>query len=209
MPPRMHGLMPAAIFAAQGVGPAPASVPPLCQGADGMPESFARYVFARGKIVGMAEAGARRVDIAKQVLNTDGQPGHLRAVDAILAHARADPACAGTNSSAGGRRRELSPSEETQLQRFLEAEVGVSRVTIPFCRKRLPFLRRLSEESVRLALRRLGLAWRLRRCRTAVLKKHLSSRVAYCRWVLRQPQSELNRWAYIDGTTFYLAGTEA
>ena len=31
----------------RGVGPAPASVPPLCQGADGMPESFARYsVFA-------------------------------------------------------------------------------------------------------------------------------------------------------------------
>ena len=78
MPPRMHGPMPAAIFAAQGVGPAPASVPPLCQGADGMPESFARYsVFARGRIVGMAEAGARRVDIAKQVLNTDGQPGEL------------------------------------------------------------------------------------------------------------------------------------
>ena len=88
----------------------------------------------------MAEAGARRVDIAKQVMNTDGQPGNLRAVDAILAHARADPAYAGTNSSAGGRRRELSPSEETQLQRFLEAEVGVSRVTIPVCRKRLPFL---------------------------------------------------------------------
>ena len=62
---------------------------------------------------------------------------------------------------------------------------------------------------MRLALRRLGLAWRLRRCKTAVLKKHRSSRVAYCRWVLRQPQSELNRWAYIDGTTFYLAGTEA
>ena len=157
----------------------------------------------------MAEAGARRVDIAKQVLNTDGQPGHLRAVDAILAHAHADPACAGTNSSAGGRRRELSPSAEIQLQRFLEAEVGVSRVTIPFCRKRLPFLRRLSEESGRLALRRLGLAWRLRRCNTAVLKKHRSSRVAYCRWVLPPPQSELNRWAYIDGTTFYLARTEA
>ena len=102
-------------------------------------------------------------------------------------------------------RRPKKPS----WQRFLEAEVGVSRVTIPFCRKRLPFLRRLSEESGRLALRRLGLAWRLRRCKTAVLKKHRSSRVAYCRWVLRQPQSELNRWAYIDGTTFYLARTES
>ena len=42
-----------------------------------------------------------------------------------------------------------------------------------------------------------------------MFKKHRSSRVAYCRWVLRQPQSELNRWAYIDGTTFYLARTEA
>ena len=79
----------------------------------------------------MAEAGARRVNIATHVLSTDGQPGNLRAVEAILAHARADPAYAGTNSSAGGRRRELSPSADTQLQRFLEAEVGVSRVTHP------------------------------------------------------------------------------
>ena len=43
----------------RGVGPAPASVPPLCQGADGMPESVAHYsVFAKGKVVGH---GGKRV----------------------------------------------------------------------------------------------------------------------------------------------------
>lgn len=54
---------------------------------------------------------------------------------------------------------------------------------------------------------RLGLARRLRRGKAAVAKKYKPDRLAYARWVLRQPSASLRRWAYIDGTSFFLART--
>ena len=168
--------------------------------------SYARLTpFARGKVVGMSLAGARHSKIRNTVRKTDGNRAGHRAIKAIVAHARDDPNYEGENSSAGGRPQELSPEEVCQLKQLVQEEVGIAVVTAKYCQKRLRFLRRISEEGVRRALKRLGLAWRLRRCKRAVLKKHKPERIAYCRWVLKQPQGDLNRWAYIDGTTFYLA----
>ena len=174
-----------------------------------MPKSsFARFSsFARGRIVGRAEEGASTQKIRKTVLKQDGRRGSLRAIEAVVAKARADPKWQGENSSAGGRPPELSLAEVAKLKKLLHAEVGLAKVTIPYCRKRLPFLKRVTEECVRLTLHRLGLAWRLRRAKAAVGKKYKSARLEYCNWVLKQPQRDLNRWAYVDGTSWYLART--
>ena len=53
----------------------------------------------------------------------------------------------------------------------------------------------------------MGYGWRLRRGKAAIPKKHKPQRLAYAEWVLKQPQTELNRMAYVDGTTFFLART--
>ena len=67
-----------------------------------MGKSFARYsAFARGRIVGMADAGASRLDIAKTVLKTDGKRGTVRAVRAIVSHARTDENASRTCVSQG------------------------------------------------------------------------------------------------------------
>ena len=79
------------------------------------------------------------------------------------------------------------------MKKLIIDEVGLARVAIQYCQKRLKFLRRLSKEGVRLALHRLGLAWRLRRAKTAIPKGHVAARTKYCRWVLLQPQANLNR----------------
>ena len=155
------------------------------------------------------DGGASHADTRDQVRKTDGSRGGLRAIGQIAAHARNDPDYEGENSSAGGRPRELSPEEEDTLKKFMRDEVGVAVLTVKLCQKRLTFLRRLSKEGVRRALKRLGLAWRLRRCKRAVLKKHKPERISYCKWVLAQPQRDLNRWAYVDGTTFFLARDES
>ena len=123
----------------------------------------------------------------------DHTKGSVRAIGEIISKARSDPHYEGTDSSAGGCPRSVTPEEEAQLRDFMAAEVGISRVTVPCCKKRLPFLRRLSNEGVRLVLRILRLAWRLRRGKSAVAKAHRPARLAYCRWVLRQPQSDLNQ----------------
>ena len=172
-----------------------------------MTKSFARFsTFQRGRIVGQAEAGVSRSKIRKTCRKKDGKCGGMRAIDAIIAHGK-DPEYEGEDSAAGGRPRELTKPEEARLKKLIIDEVGLARVTIQYCKKRLKFLRRLSKEGVRLALHHLGLAWRLRRAKSAVPKKHVEARLAFCRWVLRQSQADLNRWAYVDGTSFHLART--
>ena len=164
-----------------------------------MVKSLARFTpFQRGPIIGQAEAGAPRRSIQKQCVKKDGTRSNMRAIDAIIAHGQ-DSEYEGEDSSGGGRPRELTKQEEAKLKQLIFAEVGLARVTIQYCKKRLLFLRRLSKEGVRLALHRLGLAWRLRRCKSAIPKKHAQARLQYCGWVLKQKQADLNRWAYVDG----------
>ena len=56
-----------------------------------MVKSCARLsVFARGRVVGMADAGAERRDIREKGRKTNGERANIRAIDAILAHARED-----------------------------------------------------------------------------------------------------------------------
>jgi len=172
-----------------------------------MVKSYARFTpFLRGRIIGQAEAGEARKNIRKSIRKKDGKCAGMRAIDALIARGR-DKNYNGEDSKAGGRPRELTEQEEALLKKLIIDEVGLARVTIQYCKKRLKFLRRLSREGVRLALHRVGLAWRLRRAKTAIPKKHVAARIKYCKWVLRQPQADLNRWTYVDGTSFYLART--
>ena len=75
----------------------------------------------------------------------------MRAIDAIIAHGR-DPEYEGEDNSNGGRARELTKQNEAKLKQLIFSEVGLARVTIQYCKKRLQFLRWLSKEGVRLAL---------------------------------------------------------
>ena len=170
--------------------------------------SFARFTpFTRGKIVGKAEEGVSAKRIRTSVLKQDGQPGSLRAINGVIGKARKDPGWQGENSAAGGRPPALSAADTNRLMQLIHDEVGIAKVTIRYCRKRLPSLKKVSEECVRRTLHRLGLAWRLRRGKAAVAKSHKPARLKYCDWALKQPQRMLDRWAYVDGTSWYLART--
>ena len=55
-------------------------------------KSTARFTpFARGRIVGKAEEGARRNNIRKEALKKDGTRANIRAIDSVLQRARSDP----------------------------------------------------------------------------------------------------------------------
>ena len=141
------------------------------------------------------------------VRKKDGNVGSNQAIQHAVAKAKSDPAWQGEDSSAGGRPQSLLPTEVQALKQLIHDEVGLARVTIPYCRKRLPCLKRVSAETVRRTLHRLGLAWRLRRNKAAVSRKYRPARRSYCNWVLCEPRRNLVRWAYVDGTSFYLART--
>ena len=109
---------------------------------------FARFTpFSRGTIIGMAEAGVAMAAIRKAVLKKDGRRASLRAIDACIAKARSDPTWQGEDSSAGGRPSALTPSQVCQLKQLIHDEVGLAKVTIPYMRKRLPFLKKVTKHS--------------------------------------------------------------
>lgn len=129
-----------------------------------MEKSTARFsTFARGRIVGKREEGARLNQIRKTVPKKDGKRGSLRAINEVLRRAREDPDWQGKESSAGGRPPELDGGELRKLKKLIHEEVGLAKLNIPSLKQRLPFLRRVSKECIRLTLKRLGFAWRLRR----------------------------------------------
>ena len=161
--------------------------------------------FTRGVICGMRAAGLARAEIVRRVQKKDGKRPTLRAVDAVLARRRVEPGWHGEDSSAGGRQSTLTRAQRQQLLQLVLAERGKAKVTVPYCRRRLPFLRAISKETVRRTLLDAGLAHKRRRSKTSVPKEFRLKRLAYCRWTLRQPAADLRRYAYTDGTTFYLA----
>ena len=124
--------------------------------------------FARGMICGLAEGGFKQEESVARVKKKDGSHPTLRAVEATLAKARDGPDWRGTDTTAGGRPRELSADEEKQLVDLVFAERGHAKVTTSYRKRRLPFLRRMSKQATCNALHRAGFAWLRRRKKTVV-----------------------------------------
>ena len=90
-----------------------------------MVKTFARFsVFARGRIVGKAEEGAKEKNIQSSVKKTNGKRGSLRAIRAIIKHSRDDP------ELEGGKRGVKSiqdHGEAASMPRQGRVEAGVPR----------------------------------------------------------------------------------
>ena len=85
------------------------------------------------------------------------------------------------------------------------AERGKTKVTIPYCKKKLPFLRAVDNTTVGRALHEAGLKWMARRQKRWAPAESKRQRIQYSKWILSRRQSTLDKFAYTDGTTFYLA----
>ena len=81
------------------------------------------------------------------------------------------------------------------LLNLVLAERGKAKVTVPYCRRRLPFLRKVSENTVRRELFAAGLAYLRRRGKTAVPKEFRKQRLVYRRWTLQRQSSEAKTWS--------------
>ena len=99
----------------------------------------------------------------------------------------------------------MSKQEEKQLIAFVFNERCKAVATAGYCQKRLDCLRRVSTQTVRNYLHKAGLAWLRRRGKSWVPSEIKTARAKQCEWILSHRQPSLDRWAYVDGTTFYLA----
>ena len=119
--------------------------------------------FSRGMIWGMHVVDTPRSTIREKVLKKDGTHPQLNAIDKVIAHKTADPTWYGEDSVAGGRPRALSDKQHKDVVKLVFKERGRAVVTVRYCRKKLPFLRKVSLSCVERALHRAGLKWLTRR----------------------------------------------
>ena len=142
--------------------------------------------FTRGVICGMRAAGLARAEIVLRVQKKDGKRPTLRAVDAVLARRRVEPGWHGMDSSVGGRRSTLTRAQassvgcaqQQQLLQLVLAERGKAKGTFPYCKRRLPFPRAVSKETVRRTLLDADVAHQRRRSKTSVPKEFRLKRMA-------------------------------
>ena len=121
------------------------------RGSDG--PSFGRLdAFARGMIWGLYMAGTTRKEIRTQVGKQDGRPVNKRTIDAVIAHKKRAPVWRGADVARAGRPQSLTDDQKQQLVKLVFAERGSAKVTVKYCQKRLPFLRRVSRKTVERAL---------------------------------------------------------
>ena len=164
--------------------------------------------FAKGMILGLADGGASTKRIASKVRKTDGEHPSQRAVQQTIAGEEGLRKRSGERRPGSGRPPSLTHEEKEKVVALVFAERGSAVVTAKYCRRKLPFLKRVSRWVITRALQDAGLRWLRRRQKRLVKKEHRAQRLQYARWVLKQSEKLLRSFAYVDGTTYYLARCE-
>jgi len=160
-------------------------------------------------MIGMRDAGAKRGDILKKVKKKDGKAASLRALTKVFARFAEEPDWDGVEDrTAGGRPRDLTATQETQIKKILLRDVGKHVVSASYVKRKLPDIRNVADRTLQRTFYRLGYAYLYRRGKQAIGDKYKPARLIYCNWLLKQAQSYLNTFAYVDGTTFYRPRTE-
>ena len=79
--------------------------------------SFARLSpLAKGRIIGLREAGTERSDIVKQVKKKDGSAPCLRTVDTVLGRFEEDPEWDGVEDRTAGGHTQRNPAAGVPLR---------------------------------------------------------------------------------------------
>lgn len=163
-------------------------------------------VFTRGAIWGMHVAGMPREDMLQHVRKVDGSPVTLKLIDKVIASRKEDPEWDGTpHGEQSGRPRAVESDTMAKLSRLVFKERGSCKVTVAYCKKSIPVLRDLHNTTVERYLHEIGLKWLTRRRKAWVPPTHKEARLEFAEKVSRMRTSTLSRWAYTDGTTFFLA----
>ena len=161
----------------------------------------------RGVIFGMSLVGRSLNEIAQEITKSDGaMPSKQGVADSVkMVWANGGLQWDGVSESAAGRPRKTTAVLDRRLLQLVTKHRGSSKVTVDFVRRKLPASRVVSKRTLQRRLNEAGLAWLRRRRKTLVAAEHKRARIAWAKWVLTRTTKTLARWAFTDGTVFYLA----
>jgi len=175
--------------------------------------THARFTpFLRGVIYGLLLAGWTYSEIADEVEKPDGTHPCQQAVAQVAAQLRA---CGGfcwdgeTGSSEVGRPRSTTDALDKEIVKLVFKHRGRRLVTIKYVQKMIKAARKYSSRTIGRRLGEAGLAWLRRRRKTLVPAAHKVSRLDWAAWVLARTATTLTRWAFSDGTSFYLGRSQS
>ena len=164
--------------------------------------------FEVGQVKAHLEHGLKAPAIAKRVFKSDGKtPFGETAILNCVRKLEANPSWRGERTKGSARPRKTTPAQDKQVVDWLLDQRGKQKVGVPQLRKQFPFLRKLGRSLVYDRLDEAELAWMKRRGKSIVEPKYLQGRIDYCHGVKRKHQATLEKWAYTDGTVFYLDRT--
>ena len=165
--------------------------------------------FEIGQVKAHAWHGLGPSEIARIVQKADGSSPSKQAICDVLAHLAEDPSWRGQRQSGSGRPRATTRALDKAIVREVFRSRGKTRVTIAYLQKKFPAARRVSRSVLEVRLHEAGLEYLRRRHKTIVPTAYLQERMDFAASVVRMHAATLARWAFTDGTVFYLDRTEA
>ena len=166
--------------------------------------------FEVGQVLAHMEHGLGCTSIAKLVKKADGKTFfEERAISNCMRKLRENPGWRGERESGSGPPRKTSEKQDQAIVKWVLENRGSTKVSVSRLKKQFRFLRGLSATLVEERLAEADLVWLRRRSKALVTRQHLAARVEYCQGVKRKRQATLERWAYVDGTTYYLDKTSS
>ena len=165
--------------------------------------------FEIGQIKAHLHDGLSPTDIAGIVKKSDGRNVSVQGVCDAKAKLEGDPKWRGERKPGSGGPRKTDTCTDKAIVREVFRARGRAKVTVAYLKKKFPRLRSLSDTLVQERLHEAGLRYLRRRRKTLVPTKYKQSRMDFAGRVKRMHASTLERWAYSDGTVFYLDRDDA
>lgn len=161
--------------------------------------------FEVGQVKAHMEHGLGCVAIAKRIYRSDGksQFGETAIVN-CMNKLKEQPDWRGEREEGSGALRKTTAKQDKEIVRWVLKNHGKVKVSVHRLKKQFAYLREFSDTLVEERLQEADLQYLRRRNKPIVTKEYLQARVDYCRSVKRKHDSTLAKWAYTDGTVYYL-----
>jgi len=165
--------------------------------------------FDVGQVKAHMQHGLGCTKISRLVLRPDGSPFSETAIANCMNNLKLNPTWRGERDTGSGAVRKTTKQQDKQIIRWVLKMRGKKKVSVTSLKKQFPFLRKLGDSLVEERLHDADLEYLRRRSKSRVTDEYIEDRIAYCHSVKRKHQSTLEKWAYTDGTTYYLDRCEA
>ena len=165
--------------------------------------------YVRGVIFGLFLAGYTYQEIAEEVEKPDGTNPCQQTVAGVVEQAQQQGGLLwdGEHSTSGGpgRPRITTDALDKKIVELVFKHRGSALVTIEFIKKKIKAARNMASRTLKRRLGDAGLAWLRRRRKYLVPAQHKVARLDWAAWTLARQAATLARWAFTDGTVFFLA----